>query len=159
MPIDICISLSLSISPYLYSVVSSITNTTQGISRHSGIMSSRRQLWYGRIHRDKAAQGYAHLRCITDARDGKKSDSPPRPILTKNDTQFEATKHLYLTATRLNNAAKVSEDYCGVFSDKSSSRTKIIQKSRHLSEMPRIYPSWITIGLLAAGQQYAVMPR
>ena len=62
LPIDICISSSLSISPYLYSVASSITNKTQGISRHSGIMPSRRQLWYGRIHRDKAAQGYAHLR-------------------------------------------------------------------------------------------------
>ena len=127
-------SLIVSAILYHFSVVSSITQPDpRYLSFAVARRSMSRQLYYGRIHRDTADRGYEHLRSITDAKNTKKSsDGYTRSALTKSDAKFEATKHLYLTATRLNNAAKVLEEYCGVFSDKLASRTKIVQKSQHL---------------------------
>jgi hypothetical protein len=93
-------------------------------------MSSSRQLSYGRSHHAKVASGYEHLQSIIGTGNTKKSDG--HEVLTKTDKEFEGTQHVYLTATRLDNAAKVLSDYCAIFSDKQSSRTKIIQKSQHL---------------------------
>ncbi len=64
----------------------------------------------------------------------KTSNGDSAPVMTREDSKFEATKHLYSTASRLNNTVNVLEEYCQVFSDKSSSRAKITQKSQHLKK-------------------------
>ena len=64
-----------------------------------------RQLYLGWAHPAKADQGYGHLQSLTACGDLKKGGS--EPILTKTDAKFEATKHLYITASYPINIVKV----------------------------------------------------
>ncbi|KAL7552482.1 hypothetical protein ACHAWF_015738 [Thalassiosira exigua] len=89
-----------------------------------------RQLWVGCVHRDAAAAGFAHLQSIHSGTSKKRgSDSI---AATKEDGKFDATKHLYTTSARLENAANVLDAYCRLFFDNQTSRNQILQKTRHV---------------------------
>ncbi len=78
-------------------------------------------------------RGLEHLQSIVSGSGTSKSASTA-PIQTKNDTKFEATKHLLLTASRLESAAIVLEVYIKVICNVESSCTLILKKSQHLKK-------------------------
>ncbi len=90
--------------------------------------SMSRQLEYGRTYQGKMERGLEHLQPIVLGSGTSKSASTA-PIQTKNDTKFEATKHLLLTALQLESAAIVLEEYIKVICNVESSCTLILKKS------------------------------
>ncbi len=78
-------------------------------------------------------QGLEHLQSIMSGSGTSKSASTA-PTQTKNDTKFEATKHLLLTALQLKSAAIVLEEYIKVICNVTSSRSLILKKSQHLKK-------------------------
>jgi hypothetical protein len=72
---------------------------------------------------------------------GTSKATSTRPIQTKTDTMFEATKHLLTTASRLKSGAKVMGECIKIFCDNQSSRSLISKRSQHLKRyiMPLIW--------------------
>jgi hypothetical protein len=89
-----------------------------------------RQLMYGQRHRGKLDRGFEELQSIMSGSGTSKATS--HPIQTKTDSMFESTKHLLMTASRLESAAKVLGECFKIFGDNQSSRSLISKRSQHL---------------------------
>jgi hypothetical protein len=92
-----------------------------------------RQLEYGQTYQGKMERGLEHLQSIVSGSGTSKSASTA-PIQMKNDTKFEAMKHLLLTALQLESTAIVLEEYIKVICNIESSCTSILKKSQHLKK-------------------------
>jgi hypothetical protein len=90
--------------------------------------------WY--FPRNEAHRGFDNYQSISGGGGDTPTDSPA-PIQTKSDVQFEATKELLVTASNLERAAKVLEDYTRLFINIGTSQNKIIAKSRHSKNIVR----------------------
>ena len=110
-------------------ILSSIS--THNCYRPLRIMCASRMHAYGQSHCEKVTSGYDHLQSIVGTGDTKRSNRQTI-MMSKEDKDMEAVEHVYMTVTRFGNVAKVLEEYCAIFSDMHSSRTKIAQKSQHL---------------------------
>ena len=87
------------------------------------------------IPRNAVDRGFDNYLSISGG-GGTRTDSPV-PIQTKSDIRFEATKELLATASNLERAAKVLEDYTRLFINIGTSRNEIIAKSRQLKNIIR----------------------
>jgi hypothetical protein len=88
--------------------------------------------WF--LPRNEVDRGYDNYQnCSGDG--GDTTADAPVPIRTKSDVRFEATKELLITATNLERAAIVLDDYTRLFINIGTSRNKIIVKSRQLKNI------------------------
>ena len=79
--------------------------------------------------------GYDNYQSISGG--GRGTSDSPVSIRTKSDVQFDATKVLLITASNLERAAKVLDDYTRLFINIHTSRNEIIAKSRQLKNIIR----------------------
>ena len=86
------------------------------------------------IPRNEVDRGYDNYQSISGGGGDTTTDSPV-PIRTKSDVRFEATKELLITASNLERAATVLDDYTRLFINIGTSRNEIIAKSRQLKNM------------------------
>ena len=85
--------------------------------------------WF--IPRNEVDRGYDNYQKCSGGGGDTTTDAPV-PIRTKSDVRFEATKELLITATNLERAAKVLDNYTRLFINIGTSRNEIIAKSRQL---------------------------
>ena len=79
-------------------------------------------------------RGYDNYQSISGG-DGDTTTDAAVPIQTKSDVRFEATKELLITATNLERAAKVLDNYTRLFINIGTSQNEIIAKSRQLKNI------------------------
>ncbi len=90
-----------------------------------------RPLWYGCTHWETVDRGFEDLQSIMYCGSISKSISISS-IKTETDTQFKATKHLLMTASRLESAANVLEEYTKILCNTQTSRHLILKRSQQL---------------------------
>ena len=73
--------------------------------------------------KNKVNRGYDNYQSISGGGGATTSDSPV-PIRTKSGVRFEATKELLITASNLERAAKVLDNYTRLFIDIGTSRNE-----------------------------------
>jgi hypothetical protein len=88
--------------------------------------------WF--IPRNEVDRGYDNYQKCSGGGGDTTTDAPV-PIQTKSDVRFEATKELLITATNLERAAKVLDNYTRLFINIGTSRNEIIAKSRQLKNI------------------------
>ena len=75
------------------------------------------------IPRNEVDRGYDNYQYISGG-GGDTTTESPVPIRTKSDVRFEATKELLITASNLERAATVLDDYTRLFINIGTSRNK-----------------------------------
>ena len=92
--------------------------------------------WF--IPRNEVGRGYDNYQSISGGGGDTTTDAPV-PIWTKSDLRFEATKELLITATNLERAAKVLDNYTRLFINIGTSRNEIM--SRQLKNIIMLFLS------------------
>ena len=87
--------------------------------------------WF--IPRNEVDSGYDNYQSISGGGRDTASDSPVS-IRTKSDVRFDATKELLITASNLERAAKVLDDYTRLFINVDTSRNEINCKVAAIEE-------------------------
>ena len=92
--------------------------------------------WF--ISRNEVDRGYDNYQSISGGGGDTTTDASV-PIRTKSDVRFEATKELLITATNLERAAKVLDNYTRLFINIGTSRNEIM--SRQLKNIIMLFLS------------------
>ncbi len=88
------------------------------------------------IPRNAVDRGFDNYLSISGGGGDTRADSPV-PIPTNSDVRYEALKELLVTASNLDRAAKVLEDYTRLFINIGTSRNEIIAKLWQLKNIIR----------------------
>ncbi len=123
---------------FITGVLSSICSSVSMAAACASPSPSCTNLWDGRVHRYVTHARFNNLRLLYKS--GKDIKWNLSAHLTKSDAKFEAAKQLFLAAAQFEIVIEVLNDFCDVYSDPYSSKTKIIQTSCHHCYPPPLRP-------------------